>query len=89
MESPYKHQSSGLESFWTDSNELTPNDSNDVEWGESRGFIVRGNAGDVRVMTVSGSVRTIPNVQASEIITVRIKRVYATGTTATGIWGGI
>ena len=89
MKSPYKHQSSGLESFLTDSNELTPNDSNDVEWGESRGFIVRGNAGDVRVMTVSGSVRTIPNVQASEIITVRIKRVYATGTTATGIWGGI
>ena len=45
-----------------------------------------GTAGIVRVMTRAGQVRDIP-ISPGEQWDVRVSRVYATGTTAAGLWG--
>jgi hypothetical protein len=62
---------------------ITPNDSVDVK---SCGIKCKGTAGNVVVVTANGNTRTIPMV-VGELEPVKVKRILATGTTATGLWG--
>jgi len=62
---------------------VTPNDSNLLA---KEGFIqVRGNAGNVRVLTSAGD-DVVLQLEAKEIIPLYIKKVFTTGTTATNIY---
>jgi hypothetical protein len=61
---------------------ITPSDATTFDY---QGFKVKGNAGDVRVITKDGTTRTIP-MASGEVEPVAITKILATGTTATGIW---
>jgi len=62
---------------------VTPNDAADLPGGATRGLIV-SVAGALKVDWADGSTTTIPNVTAGDH-PYQVKRVYATGTAATGI----
>ena len=63
---------------------VTPSDAADLDnWALA---LYVGTAGDVRVDTWGGETVTFANVPAG-VLPVRVKRVYATGTTAAGIVG--
>lgn len=51
------------------------------------GLRVGSTAGNVRVLDSLGNDTTIPGVQVGETIPGRFVKVFATGTTATGITG--
>lgn len=51
----------------------------------ARGFRVGTTAGPVKVQTANGTDVIIPGVQVAETISLAIKKVYKTGTTADGI----
>ena len=68
-------------SVYNDAVSVTPNDSTDI--AKTRALSVGAN-GTVQVDTASGSVTTISMI-AGEIYPLAVTRVYATGTTATGI----
>lgn len=61
--------------------EITPADGADLAW-TSRALYV-GGQGDVKVTTCGGD--TVTFVGLVGLLPVRVKRVFATGTTATGI----
>ncbi len=65
---------------------IIPSDVNDLE-SIARGIYV-GGTGDLRVRMVNDDVVTWPALAAGIIHPMQIIRVYATGTTATGIVGG-
>lgn len=66
---------------------ITPSDSTDLaEAIRAIRLATTGTAGIVRVTTRAGAVRDLP-LGAGEQWNVRISRVWATGTTATGLWG--
>lgn len=44
-----------------------------------------GTGGDVRVMTASGADVTFSNIQSGQFVPVQVKKVFASGTTATDI----
>lgn len=63
--------------------DVTPDDSNDLSVS---GILYIGTAGDVKVTAIDGGVATFKHVLSGEWIEqVRVKRVWATGTTATNI----
>ena len=62
--------------------EVTPNDASDLSTA-SRAINVNVG-GAVKVTTVTGSVGTI-RIPDSGIFPIRVTRIWATGTTATGI----
>ncbi|MGI1662015.1 spike base protein, RCAP_Rcc01079 family [Palleronia sp. KMU-117] len=72
----------GLESPAAHLKVVTPSDSEDMPFA-SRALNVSGG-GAVRVTTVAGDVATIA-VVAGVPFPIRCRRVWATGTTATGI----
>lgn len=74
------HQS-GLTSPASRAAAVTPNDAADLV-AHARSLWV-GGLGNLAVVTVGGDTETFPNV--SGLFPVRVKRVLATGTTATGI----
>lgn len=62
---------------------VTPSDTNLLP---AEGFLyVMGNAGNVRVLTVLGEDIIIP-LETKELIPLRVKKVFATSTTATTIY---
>ena len=68
--------------------EITPNDSANIPGGIPDAILV-GAAGDVRMMGEDGNVETLPLGEGIQPLSPT--RVYATGTTATGlfaIYGG-
>lgn len=67
---------------------ITPNDSTDLAQGTTRGIWV-GAVGDIKVTFFDGTTATFTAVPASTIAywPMRVKRVFATGTTATGLIG--
>ncbi|MBL4757615.1 MAG: hypothetical protein JKY32_08250 [Rhizobiales bacterium] len=65
--------------------DVTPNDGADLS-ELPRALMVAG-AGDVAVEFVDGTALTLPGLQAGVIYAVRVSRILATGTTATGIKG--
>jgi hypothetical protein len=64
---------------------ITPSDAADLP-SVTRQIRVTGAAGDIVVTWADGSVTTEP-VQANETLDWRIRKVAATGTTATGLRG--
>jgi hypothetical protein len=62
---------------------VVPSDSADLP-GHARSLYVAGG-GNVAVTTTSGDVVTFSGVPAGSILPVQIRRVHATGTSATGI----
>ena len=61
---------------------VTPNDSADLAT-YARALRI-GAGGTLRITTAAGNVRNT-NVIANEVLQVSVRRVHATGTTATGI----
>lgn len=64
---------------------ITPDDANDIVT-VTRALYV-GSAGDVRVDMADGSDVTFSSVPSGTVLPLRVRRVYATGTTASGIVG--
>ncbi|MEM7059828.1 MAG: hypothetical protein AAF557_19755 [Pseudomonadota bacterium] len=75
----FEDRSSGLESPAYHSAEVTPSDSTDLTTHARALFV--GTGGDIRVMTSGGDTVVFRNVPAG-ILPVRIRRVFAVGTTA-------
>lgn len=65
--------------------DITPNDATDLAITADELRI--GSAGNVKITTSAGDTVTVPNVAAGDFITCGVTRVWATGTTATGITG--
>lgn len=66
---------------------ITTSDGTDIPGGAVRGFVV-GVAGDVKVTMVNGDVVTWPALVAGIPHAIQCTRIWATGTTATGIVAG-
>ena len=65
----------------------TPSDTTDLPvMTRALRVSLTGTGGTVRVVTRAGATRDLP-IAAGEQWDVRVSRVLATGTTATGIWG--
>ena len=62
---------------------VTPNDSSDLT--NAGAVLYIGVGGDVKVDTVSGDAVTFKNMADGAILAVQVKKVYATGTSATDI----
>lgn len=62
---------------------VTPNDSADMTY-TARSLWV-GTGGNVKVNTLDASTITLTNVPDGTLLPVQCKRVYSTGTTASGI----
>ena len=78
----FEDRSSGLESPAYHATDVTPSDATDLAT-DARALYV-GTGGDVRVITSGGSTVTFRNVPIG-VLPVRIRRVYAVGTTATDL----
>ena len=79
----FKGYASGLSSPATRAVSVTPSDDDDMDFPARALYI--GGAGSVSVITVGGDTTTFSDLPAGYILPVRIARVRATGTTATGI----
>lgn len=64
---------------------VVPSDTDDLAH-VTRGLYV-GQSGDVAVRMKSGELVTFSNVQGGTTLALRIEKVFATGTTASGIVG--
>lgn len=64
---------------------VTPNDSTTLS--ETTRALYVGSAGTVAVLMASGASVTFPGVPSGTVLPVRVTRVMATGTSATGIIG--
>ena len=71
---------------------VTPNDSADIELGgspivgiENGACLFVGTGGDLTITTVGGQTVTLTNIADGVFIPIQVKRVWATGTSATGI----
>ena len=84
MSDPFQNYQTGLTAPATDLIEISPSDSADLDT-HVRG-ICATRSGSVRVTTVGGTTATI-FVVAGAIWPVRARRVWATGTDASGIVG--
>lgn len=84
MSDPFKNFGSGLESPATHLDPVTPSDSTDLAH-TVRGINV-ATSGFVRVTTKSGDTGTVFVLEGS-VFPLRATRIWATGTTATGIVG--
>jgi hypothetical protein len=76
----------GSVSLWGGGENITPSDASDLV-KNSRGLLVCG-AGTLRITTMNGEVLNFSAVPAFGFIPYIVKKVHATGTTATGIMGG-
>ncbi|MBL1319581.1 MAG: hypothetical protein JKY80_02105 [Mariprofundaceae bacterium] len=89
MADRFVRQEPRLESPSDDMVLITPNDAVDLAT-PIRAFVA-GTAGDVKVTTYAGNVVIIPSsvVYRAAYVLGRIKKIHATGTTATEIVGFI
>lgn len=75
----YQNEFSAVRAF-----DITPSDATEITTLH-KGLWV-GGSGDVRVqMWEGGSIVTLAGAVAGSLIPIRVKKVYATGTTATNI----
>lgn len=82
MNDVFKDFQSGLESPATNLHAVTPSDTEDLS-AASRAINV-ATAGEVRITTVGGTTETV-YIAAGIAFPVRARRVWLTGTNATGI----
>ena len=81
----FREYTSGLSSPICGGFDIAPDDAADLV--SLTRAIVLGSAGDVAVVLKNGDAITLPALAAGVIYPVRVARVLATGTTATGIKG--
>ena len=62
---------------------VTPHDTNDITKGARALYV--GTTGNIKMITAGGDTGTLKSVPAGAIITVRVKRVFSTGTSASNI----
>ena len=85
MSDVYANLSSALTSPLIGAFVIAPSDDTDLAQ-TTRQLRITGNAGNVAVIWLSG-VETVEPVNAGDLLDWRIRRVKATGTTATGLRG--
>ena len=61
---------------------VTPSDTADLA---NVSVIYVGVTGNIAIITAGGDEVTLQNAQAGSVVPIRVKRVKATGTTATGL----
>lgn len=84
----YKFESNRLESPALNAVDLDAAKSDTVDLTEPTRAIFTGAGGTIIVnMVGTGTSITFANVPAGSVIPLRVSRVYATGTTATGLVG--
>lgn len=71
---------------WTQFFNVTLDDSNDLTY-PCRGFRV-GTGGNVKVTLLDDTTVTIPSLLAGEYFPAWVKRIWSTGTTASGLTAG-
>jgi hypothetical protein len=81
----FSEYTSGLSSPICGGFDIAPDDATDLS-SVTRAIIL-GAAGDVAVVLKNGDAITLPALAAGVIYPVRVSRVLATGTTATGLKG--
>ena len=81
----FSEYTSGLSSPICGGFDITPDDATDLV-SLTRAIILEG-AGDVAVILKNGDAIALPVLAAGVIYPVRVARVLATGTTATGLKG--
>jgi|TARA_B110000908_G_scaffold163200_1_gene209524 hypothetical protein len=81
----FSEYTSGLSSPIFGGFDITPDDATDLV-SLTRAIILEG-AGDVAVILKNGDAITLPVLAVGVIYPVRVARVLATGTTATGLKG--
>lgn len=64
---------------------VTPHDANDLPYGTARGLHIGDTTGDVKITDAHGNVLIYVGLPADYQLNVRVKRVWATLTTATPI----
>ncbi len=85
MADEFQNYAAGLTAPARDADAITPSDTTDLP-SATRALYV-GEAGDLQVQMVSGQTVTLSNVQAGIVYPLRVSRVLAAGTTATGLVG--
>jgi len=76
-----------MKNYYSAAKVIAPSDTNDLPNGSTGGIYV-GGAGDMVVTFVTmkdGESITLKGLQAGEIYPFRVKRIWATGTTATDV----
>jgi hypothetical protein len=81
----FENYSTALSSPASKAFAITPNDTADLAVS-TRGLWIGGD-GSVKITTVDGDTVTLSGCGAGTVVPVRVKRVFATGTTATNILG--
>jgi hypothetical protein len=64
---------------------IVPDDAASLEHATRAIFV--GGGGDARIRMLGGAEVLFTNLQAGSVLPLRVVRVYATGTTATGLVG--
>ncbi len=82
MADPFATMSTGIDGPANNAAVVTPSDGTDLATA-SRGLLI-GAAGDIAVDMVGGQTNVVMTVPAGPL-PIRVKRIRATGTTATGI----
>ena len=83
MADPYDGFNSTISGPAKDAAAVTPSDSNDL--GTFARALYIGGGGDLHVTMAGGSEVTFEDVPAGSTLPIRVKRVHATGTTASSI----
>lgn len=73
--------------------EITPNDNANISIGgipisdsiESGVCLYVGVGGDIKVTSIGGQIATFQNVASGSFLPIQVKRLWQTGTNATGI----
>lgn len=82
---PFKQHNRSLTSPPEYAAEVVPADTGSLDFATRALFV--GNEGDLRVEMVGGGTVTFTGVPTGTILPLRVRRVYATGTTAGAIVG--
>ncbi len=81
----FENHAPGLTSPAASGAAITPDDGADLP--QATRCLYVGGAGDIRVTLISGDTVTLTEAIAGALYPLRITRVLATGTTATGLIG--
>lgn len=71
--------------FYDDAFPITPDDSNNL--ARIPTAILVGGAGTLKVLTQGGSTVSLNSIAAGTILPLRVKKVFASGTSATNLNG--
>jgi len=83
MSDDFENHTAGLTSPARNAAAITPSDTADLA-SATRALYV-GQSGNVRLVTVAGQTVTFNNMLPGVVYPLRVARVLATGTTATGL----